>query len=138
MNALPATEVLSAAAPYSPRAYEAFNIGERTTYLLDPLGAVTLPDALAETTSRWAWDRGDRLGIREITEDGDRLHVYAVRQKAHGRRPNVLANLEYARWLDHICTIDLDVIAGIARHAVGSEVMLHERRQQQRPEGARR
>lgn len=143
MNALSATEVLSAAAPYSPDAatYEAFSLATDAkdwTRLYDPLKAATLADALAETTSRWLWDRGQRLGIREIDAKGDRLHVYAVRRKAHGVRPNILSSLEYARWLDHICTIDLDVIAGIARNAVGSEVMLHERRQKQRPEGARR
>lgn len=123
------------------RAYEAFSLGrsdKEWTSLYDPLEAGTLKEALAEATSRWLWMRGDRLGIREISDKFDRLHVYAVRQKTHGSRPNLLSNLEYARWLDHICTIDLDVVRGTARGLIGSEIDLYERRQRQRPEGARR
>lgn len=144
MNAaVPIIDRATRAQPYSPNqaAYEAFSLGsdaKGSTRLCDPLEATTLAEALGEATSRWSWDRGDRLAIREITESGDHLHVYAVRRKAHGRRSSIIANLEYGRWLDHICTIDLHVIAGIPRGLVGGEVDLHERRQRLRPEGARR
>ncbi len=119
------------------KSYEAFNIGERTTYLLDPLTATSLNDALGEATARWSWDRGDRLAIREIG-NGDRLHVYAIRRKSVGTRTwsNHIPATEHARWLDHICTINLETVAGIGRGLVGGEAVLHARRQCERPEGA--
>jgi hypothetical protein len=116
------------------RAYEAFSLGrdgKDYTSLYEPLAATTLKEALAETTSRWAWDRGDRLGIRELGGRVDRLHVYAVRRKGHGVRTwnGHIPATEYARWLDHICTIDLNIINGIDVVGVGSERVLHEHRQ---------
>lgn len=120
-------------------AFEAFSLSERTR-LLDPLEARSLPEALAETTSRWAWDRGDRLGIREIGPGIDRLHVFACRRKSQGVRAwqGYVPVTEHARWLDHICTIDLNTIAGLPVGLVGGEIDLHNRRQRQRPAGARR
>jgi hypothetical protein len=118
-------------------AYEAFNCTGLRTMLLQPLKAASLTDALAETTSRWSWDRGDRLAVREIGPKRDRLYVYAVRRKAVGVRPNFASVIEHARWLDHICTIDLNAIAGINVTGVGSEITIHEHDQKRRPEGAR-
>lgn len=125
------------------RAYEAFSLGrdeKEWTSLYDPLAATSLKDALAEATSRWSWDRGDRLGIREIGPKLDRLHVYAVRRKsaANYTYRDHAQHREHARWLDHVCTIDLNVIAGIDLIGVGCERDIHARRQAQRPEGARR
>lgn len=126
------------AVPFSATSFEAFRLGGRT-HLLDPLEAGSLEDALAETTSRWAWDRGDRLGIRELGDRSDRLHIYAVRKKSEGVRVwrGHEQSVEHRRWLDHICTIDLNAVAGIAVGIVGSEVDLHERGQRKRPERAR-
>lgn len=125
------------------RSFEAFACGA-TTSLLQPLNATSLKNALAETTSRWSWDRGSRLAVREIGEKVDLLHVYAVRRASQpryvrrvggGRDYDRVAEAE--RWLDHICTVDLNIVAGIDLWGVGVERDLHERRQQQRPEGAR-
>ena len=137
MTAL-ATAVLPAAEPYAPTRYEAFNLGIRT-YLLDPLKAKSLDDAINETTDRWGWDRGDRMAIREIGEECDRLYIYAVRKKSIGNRTwdGHTPVTKHDRWLDPICTIDLDTIAGIARKAVGWEVQMHDRVQAERPGGAR-
>lgn len=128
------------AIPFQPHAlaYEAFNMTGVRTVLLDPLQATSISDALAETTSRWAWDRGDRLGVREIGTGRDRLYIYAVRRKATGVLRDFTSVKEHARWLEHICTIDLNVIAGIDLRAVGAERDLHARRQVLRPEGATR
>lgn len=122
------------------RAFEAFRLGETGTCLLDPLAAVSLEEAYAETTARWSWDRGDRLAIREIGERVDLLHIHAVRRKSQGVRAWQGYNpvTEYRRWLDHICTIDLNIVAGIDVVGVGVERDLFERRQAKRPEGARR
>lgn len=123
------------------RAYEAFRLGSDAkdrTSLQEPLTATALKEALAEATSRWSWDRGDRLGIREIAGRIDLLHIYAVRRSAHGSRGDWASNLEYARRLDHICTIDLNIVAGVDVVGVGVERDIFERRQRQRPEGARR
>jgi hypothetical protein len=119
-------------------AFEAFKFGERT-HLLEPLAATTLNDALAETTSRWSWDRGDRLGIREIGPVIDRLHIYACRRKSQGVRAwqGYVPVTEHVRWLEHVCTIDLNVVAGIPVGLIGAECDLHLRRQHRRPEGAR-
>lgn len=125
------------------RAYEAFRLGrdgkDRTT-LQEPLQATTLKDALAETTSRWSWDRGDRLGVREIGSRIDRLHVYAARRSSAATRVyrEYQQHSEYARSLDHICTIDLNIVAGIDVIGVGVEREIFDRRHRQRPEGARR
>jgi hypothetical protein len=121
------------------RAFEAFACSDDgDTRLLDPLAATSLKDALAETTSRWAWDRGSRVAVREIGERVDLLHVYAVRRSATGGRVwrGHVPSTEYSRWLDHICTIDLHVIAGVNLKAVGCEIDIHNHRQAQRPEGA--
>lgn len=120
-------------------AYEAFSLGS-TTRLLDPLEAETLQQALGETTARWCWDRGDRFAVREIGEDIDRLHIYAVRRKSAGTRVwnRFESSVEHERWAEHVCTVDLNAVAGIAAGLVGSEVQLHRRRQDQRPDGARR
>src|SRR5690349_19222609 len=76
------------AVAYDPdaREFEAFVLGnnfghdQSGTGLLDPLQATTLNDALAEVTARGHWDRGDRLGVRELGDKIDLLHVYAVRR----------------------------------------------------------
>lgn len=122
-----------------PDAFEAFALRRHETILLDPLAAENLDHACAETTARWAWDRGDRLAIREIGETADRLHIYAVRRKAEGTLTwnGYVPSVEHARWLEHIGTVDLNAVAGIAPGAVGVEVDLHEHRQRKRPEGAR-
>jgi hypothetical protein len=129
------------AVAYDPdaRAFEVFSFSEFSTELREPLEAATLNDALAEVTSRWSWDRGDRLGVREIGGKVDQLHVYAVRQKSQGHHVwrDHMRSTEYRRWLDHICTIDLNIIHGIDVVGVGVERVLFERRQAQRPEGAR-
>lgn len=132
------------------RAYEAFDLGldERgCTSLLNPIEATDLRNALAELTSRQAFDRGDRVGVREIGPDCDRLHVYACRRSSQlGSRPSRdLMRMEpiYKRRFEHICTIDLRVVAGelvglnenpsLAEH----QRKRHAERQAQRPEGAR-
>lgn len=133
------------------RAYEAFGLGARGTSLLDPLEATSLDDALAETTSRWHWDRGDRLGVREIGEDVDKLHVYAARRtssiestRACYDNPYGRTALSYKRRLEHICTIDLRAISGEHIELIGNPSLdehrrkQHSERQAQRPEGARR
>lgn len=134
------------AVPFNPdaRAYEAFIFGADTrciggTKLLDPIAATSLQEALAETTERWVWDRGQRLGVREIGAGNDLLHVYAVRKKSAPRYEyrGHRQYREHERWLEHICTIDLNVLAGSPRGLVGCEIHLHQRRQAQRPEGAR-
>jgi hypothetical protein len=124
-------------------AYEAFKLGtgnSNRTLLLEPLKATSLTHALAETTGRWSWDRGDRIGLREIGAEHDRLYIYAVRRKSVGSAVwrDFTRITEHARWLEHIAAIDLNVVAGIAVGLVGSEHELHARRQSERPEGARR
>lgn len=130
---------------YQPTSFETFGLAatgdwsSRHTRLYDPLTATTLDEALAETTSRWSWDRGDRLGIREIGDRHDQLHVYAVRKKSVGHTvySGHHSSVEHRRWLDHICTIDLNIIAGIDVIGVGGERQLFEHRQAGRPERAR-
>ena len=147
MNAIPSLlESAQTATRFDPNAreYEAFMFGTDVraiggcTTLLQPLAATTLNEALAETTSRWSLDRGQRLGIREIGQK-DLLHIYAVRRSSQGTRVvrDHIPSTEYKRSLEHICTIDLNVIAGIPVGAVGCEIELHEHRQRQRPDGAR-
>jgi hypothetical protein len=122
-------------------AYEAFGLYEGArTRLLDPLRATSLQEALAEATGRWSFDRGDRIGIRELGGGKDKLHIYAVRRKsaANYSYRDYTQHREFARWLEHICTVDLNVIAGIPQGCVGSEIELHESLQRRRPEGARR
>lgn len=130
------------AIPFNPgaRAFEAFRLGEHGTRLLEPLQATSLNDALAETTSRWSWDRGHRLGIREIGPKVDRLHVYAARRKSAPRYVyrDYQQHREFGNWLELICTVDLNIIAGIDVIGVGSERDIFEQRHRQRPEGARR
>lgn len=143
---IPAELLEPRALPFNPdaRAFEAFT-GAR---LLDPLTATTLDEALAEVTERWAWDRGDRFQIREIgAGDGqfypfgkvaiDLLHVYAVRRGGRGTwHPN--RPMTYAKSVEHICTIDLNIVIGVPVGIVGGERDLFELRQKMRPEGARR
>ena len=133
------------------RSFEAFGFGASGTKLLDPLEATSLDEALAETTSRWRWDRGDRLGIREIGKNVDQLHVYACRRtsavasyRARYDNPYGRTALEYKRRLEHICTIDLQTVAGIPplRFSDNPSLDQHyreedQRRQARRPEGAR-
>jgi hypothetical protein len=123
---------------YIRTSFEGFSISA-STRLLPPLRATSLNEALAETTSRWVFDRGDRLAIREIGEETDRLHVYAVRRKSGSVEvwTGHVPSKAHERWLDHVCTLDLNVVAGIAVGAIGSEVELHERSQAGRPDGAR-
>lgn len=133
------------------RAYEAFGFGERATDILDPLEATSLDDALAEVTAKHHWDRGHRLGIREIWPENDLLHVYAVRRtssvestRACYDNPYGRAALSYKRRLEHICTINLRVISGEHIEFIGNPSLdecrraRHAERQAQRPEGARR
>lgn len=132
------------------RAFEAFSFGDKGTALLDAVQATTLDDALAEITERHGGlDRGDRIGVREIGEGVDLMHVYAVRRSstvtdwsrrdAFGQRQP----LAWKRRLEHICTIDCRVVAGdlvdlnenpslAERHR-----RLHRERQAKRPDGAR-
>lgn len=130
------------AVPFNPdaRAFEAFRLDEYGTKLLDPLLATSLNDALAETTSRWSWDRGDRLGVREIGPKIDRLHVYAARRKSAPRYAyrDYQQHREFENWLDHICTVDLNIIAGIDVIGVGCERDIFEKQHRRRAEGARR
>ena len=126
--------------PYRLAGFEAFQLGERATYLRDPLEATNLDDAIAETVGRWPGDRGDRIAIRELGEGVDRLHIYAVRRKSAGYQAwskDHIPSIEHDRWLDHICTVDLNTVAGLAPFAVGCEIDLHDRRQAKRPGGAR-
>lgn len=126
MNAaLPITEALPAAVPFNPdaKSYAAYRLG--ATELLGALAATTLDGAQAEATERWHWDRGGRLGIREIGQEDaptwpfdkqpiDRLHVYAIQRSAplrwqmdnYGRSHPV-----YKFSLKHICTIDVKALA---------------------------
>lgn len=142
---IPAELVQPRATRFNPdaRSFEAFNLGRDEkdhTSLRDPLQSTTLKEALAEATARWAWGRGDRLGIREIGGRIDRLHIYAIRQKSQGRRvwsSNHIPTTEHDRWCEHIATIDLNIIAGIDVIGVGSERQLFEHRQAHRPDGAR-
>lgn len=121
------------------RAFEAFSFSEHGTRLREPLKATSLNEALAETTERWSWDRGDRLGIRELGGKVDRLHIYAARRKSAARYvyQDYRTTAEYGRWLDHICTVDLNIIAGIDVVGVGVERSIFEHDQAKRPEGAR-
>jgi hypothetical protein len=136
------------------RAYEAFAFGNNFgvdlsgTGLLDPIKATSLDGALAEVTERHSFDRGGRLGVREIGPGIDLLHVYAVRRTStvtsyraaydnpYGRTP-----LTYKRRLEHICTIDLRVISGAHVDLIGNPSLdemrrqSHRERQAQRPEG---
>jgi hypothetical protein len=134
----------SRALPFNPeaRAYEAFSLDNDVrgyTKLYEPLQATSLKDALAEITARWNWDRGDRIGVRELGGRTDLLHIYAVRRSSHGIRKwnGHSESIEYARSLEHIATLDIDELAGTGHRCVGVEVDLHNRRQAQRPEGAR-
>lgn len=74
------------------RQYEAYSLGERTD-LKGNLAAANLEAAQAEATERWHWDRGNRIGIREVGQEDspfwpfekqtfDRLHVFAVQRSA--------------------------------------------------------
>lgn len=142
------------AVAYDPdaRAFEAFGFGARGTSLLDPLLATTLDGALAEVTEREHLDRGDRIGVREIGQECDLLHIYAVRRtdtvtsyrRAYDN-PCSRTPLTYKRRLDHICTVDLQAVAGIPPARFSDNPSLDRRyrqedahRQAQRPEGARR
>lgn len=131
------------------RAFEAFSLGGKTA-LLDPVQAASLDLALAEVTERHSFDRGDRIGVRELGEGVDLLHVYAVRRTStatsfrpcydqpYGRTP-----LEYKRRLEHVCTVDLRAIAGAFVDGSDNPSLnehnrrKHDERQQQRPDGAR-
>lgn len=128
----------SRAVPYSAVSFEAFNLSGATK-LYEPLAAKTLAEAEAEVTARWAWIRGDRFALREIGAENDRLHVYAVRQKSQGMKVwnGHIPSTIHERWLDRICTVDLNVIAGIPVGLVGNEGHLHDRDQRRRPFGAR-
>jgi hypothetical protein len=116
------------AVPFDPdaRSYEAFSLGARTE-LKGALEATTLDHATAEATDRWSWDRGDRLGIREVGQEDapfwpfdkqtfDRLHVYAIQRSAplrwvavdHGARTVPV----YRYSLKLLATIDLGVFRG--------------------------
>jgi len=150
---MPAELLRPRAVAFDPnaRAYEAFSFGGAGTGLLDPLKATTLDHALAEMTERHRMDRGDRVGVREIGPEVDRLHVYACRRtdQIESTRPcydNPYGRtaLSYKRRLEHICTIDLRVISGEHIELIGNPSLderrrrAHAERQAQRPEDARR
>lgn len=118
-------EAVPTAVRFNPdaRQYLAYRLSD--TRLLGTLAAETLDAACAEATERWPWDRGDRLGIREIGQEDskhwpfekqpvDRLHIYAVRRSApiawkpvnHGSRTEPV----YRFKLDAICAVDLHSI----------------------------
>ena len=111
------------------RAYEAFRLGDGTT-LLGKLAATTIDQACGEATERWAWDRGDRLGIRETGEEEarqypferrpfDRLHIYAVQRSAPLRwQLDKFGNSKpvYRYSLKPVCVVDLPVVTGSARN----------------------
>jgi hypothetical protein len=107
-------------------AYEAYSLGARTD-LKGALNATTLEQAQAEATDRWHWDRGDRLGIREVghadapfwpfeKQAFDRLHVFAVQRSAPLRwRPvdyGTRTEPVYRYSLKLLTTIDLGVFRG--------------------------
>lgn len=108
------------------RAYAAYGLAGGGTALKGPLQATTLETACAEATERWAWDRGDRLGIREIGQEDapiypfdkrpvDRLHIYAVRRSAPLRWEldgDLMRTKPVYRYrLEHICAVDLLAIS---------------------------
>lgn len=117
--------------------FEAFNLSG-STKLYEPLSATTLEAAEAEVTARWSWNRGDRFALREIGEATDRLHVYAVRQKSQGVKvwDGYVPSTMHQRWIDRICTVDLNVVAGIPIGLIGGERTLHACAQRRRPFGA--
>lgn len=108
------------------RSYEAFRLGARTESR-GKLDASTLDQAQAEASERWHWDRGDRIGIREIGEEDstfwpfekqafDRLHVYAVQRSVPLRWKAVDYGARsvpvYRYSLKLLTTIDLGVFRG--------------------------
>lgn len=108
------------------RTYEAFRLGAHTESR-GKLEATTLEHAQAEASDRWHWDRGDRLGIREIGQEDapfwpfekqafDRLHVYAVQRSAPLRwelAPDGFRTVPVYRYsLKLLTTIDLGAING--------------------------
>jgi hypothetical protein len=130
-------------------AFEAFGFGARGTHLLDPVEATTLDAALAEVTERHHLDRGDRIGIREIGDGIDKLHVYAVRRtdtvtkwRTAYDNPAASTPLVYKRRLEHICTVDLRVLSGEHIDLIGNPSLDERRRrdhcerQAKRPQGA--
>lgn len=150
---MPAELVQPRAVAYDPdaRTYEAFSFGGRGTGLLDQLEATSLDDALAEVTAKHHWDRGDRLGVREIGPDIDQMHVFAVRRtssiestRACYDNPYARTALSYKRRLELICTIDLRVIRGEHIELIGNPSLdeyrrqRHAEREAKRPDGARR
>lgn len=138
------------------RSFEAFSLGTEGragAHLLDPVEATQLDAALAEVTERHhGLDRGSRLGVRELGQDVDLMHVYAVRRtstpqsyRAAYDNPYGRAVAVWKRRLEHICTIDLRAVAGFEPAWFSDNPSLREvrrrewqDRQRQRPEGARR
>lgn len=144
--------VMPRAVAFDPgaRAYEAFSFGELGSKLLDPVKATTLGGALAEVTERHHFDRGDRIGVRELGDGFDKLYVYAVRRtvtvaacRAAYDNPAARTPLVYKRRLEQICSIDLRVLSGEHIDLIGNPSLDerrrrdHRERQAQRPEGAR-
>lgn len=126
------------------RAFEAFSFGANGSHLLDPVSATSLDDALAEVTERHGGDRGDRMGVREIGQEIDLLHVYAVRRTStvtswHTGGSGCRVPLSYKKRLEHICTINLRVISGEHVDLIGNPSLdeyrrkQHAQRQAQRP-----
>lgn len=126
--AMPAIDDAVRAERFDPeaRTYAAFSLGARTE-LKGSLKAATLDQAQAEATERWHWDRGDRLGIREVGQEDapfwpfdkqsfDRLHVYTVQRSAPLRwelsRDGFRSEPVYRFSLKHVCTLDLGVFRG--------------------------
>lgn len=100
--------------------YEAFIFSERGTGLLAPVNADSLTDAIAETLTRYSWENSARFGIRQIVDSSDWLHAFSILRKSR-------AGGEHDLRPDHLCSIDLNVIAGVG----------NDERQLARPRGAR-
>lgn len=88
-----ATEVLPAALPYSATRFDAFRIVEpgsgfpgapppRTTYSLGEIPATTLDEALNAVLAKCLLMHKDHLAIRETTDRGQRVHLFAIRKKS--------------------------------------------------------
>jgi hypothetical protein len=93
MASLPITEVLPAAEPYTAVRFEAFRITEqvkapyggpspRTTYALGEVPGTSLEEALNATLAKCLLMHKDHLAIRETSERGSRVHLYAIKRKS--------------------------------------------------------
>lgn len=135
-SAVPATEVLPAATPYSVRRYVAFTVcevgelyldrnGERTiyppnTYTMNEdarakvAAATSLKDALAAALMFGSVGHKDSLVISETDDRGFRLHVYRIKRKSTPRYTWKDNARGYERshdlYADPVCVIDGGVL----------------------------